>query len=70
MYSIKIDLNDSIVDKVMFFLNNIPKSEIKIEELTKNHKNSNLSDFFQNSPLKGEIELDRDIQTYEERIKF
>jgi len=30
MHSIRLDVNDSIYDKVMFFLNNLPINKVKI----------------------------------------
>ena len=30
MYSIKLDINDKIYEKVMFFLENIPKQDLTI----------------------------------------
>ena len=32
MYTIKIDISDTIYDNVMFFLNNLPKKVIKKED--------------------------------------
>lgn len=73
MYSVRVDMNDTVYDKVMFFLNNISKADIKIKEL-KNDDNTNddssLVEFFRNSPLVGEIELKRDTQTYLNRVEF
>lgn len=72
MYTIKLDVNDSIYDKVMFFLNNISKNDLKIKEI-KNHNeepHNNLVEFFRNSPLVGEIELQRDSETYSDRVSF
>lgn len=45
MHTLKIEVNDTILDKVMLFLNNFPKSEIKlsIEEATQNHKPKKLN---------------------------
>ena len=30
MHSIKLNIQDSVFDKVIFFLNNLPKDEVKI----------------------------------------
>ena len=32
MHSIKLNIEDSVFDKVIYFLNNLPKSEVKIVE--------------------------------------
>ena len=73
MHSIKLDLNDTIFDKVMLFLNTIPNSEIQIKEIQNNPpmpKNS-LVDFFQKSPLVEQLDLTRDIEQYDNnRVKF
>lgn len=63
MYSIKLDINDKIYEKVMFFLENIPKQDLTIKEI-KNFEDkleeNNLVDFFRKSPLVGEVEIKRD----------
>jgi len=73
MHSIQLDINDTIFDKVMFFLNNMPSNEIKIKEL-ENHTpstNSTLVDFFQKSPLLNQLDLTRDTQEYStNRVEF
>lgn len=72
MYSIKLDVNDSIYDKVMFFLDNISKKDLKIKEI-KNYndqKEDSLVDFFRNSPLVGEVNLTRDNEVYSNRVEF
>jgi hypothetical protein len=63
MYSIKLDINDKIYEKVMFFLANIPKQDLTIKEIKNfddNQKKTNLVEFFRNSPLVGEVEIKRD----------
>ena len=30
MHSIRLDIQDSVFDKVIYFLNNLPKNEVKI----------------------------------------
>jgi hypothetical protein len=72
MYSIKLDVNDSIYDKVMFFLDNISKKDLKIKEI-KNYndqKEDGLVDFFRNSPLVGEVNLTRENEVYSNRVEF
>ena len=63
MYSIKLDINDKIYEKVMFFLENIPKQDLTIKEiknLQDKLEENNLVDFFRKSPLVGEVEIKRD----------
>lgn len=64
MYSIKLDIDDKIYEKVMFFLENIPKQDLTIKEI-KNFEDkleeNNLVDFFRKSPLVGEVEIKRDF---------
>ena len=73
MYSIKLDINDKIYEKVMFFLENIPKQDLTIREI-KNYEDkleeNNLVDFFRKSPLVGEIEIKRDSEIYSDRVEF
>ena len=73
MYSIKLDINDKIYEKVMFFLENIPKQDLTIKEI-KNFEDkleeNNLVDFFRKSPLVGEIEIKRDSEIYSNRVEF
>jgi len=30
MHTLKLEINDSIFDKVMFFLNNLPKNDVRL----------------------------------------
>jgi hypothetical protein len=73
MHSIRLDINDNIFEKVMFFLNNIPSNDLKIK-VEKSQENFNPKDslisFFQNSPLRGEIDLSREKEIYEDRVQF
>ena len=73
MYSIKLDVNDNIYEKVMFFLENIPKQDLKIKEI-KNFdekvRKDTLVEFFKSSPLVGEVEIKRDCGVYQDRIEF
>ncbi len=73
MYSIKLDINDKIYEKVMFFLENIPKQDLTIREI-KNYEDklekNNLVDFFRKSLLVGEIEIKRDSEIYSDRVEF
>ena len=72
MYTIKLDVNDSIYDKVMLFLKNIPVKNIVVEkkEETDTKKKDDIVHFFQSSPLVGEIEIERESQTYTDRVSF
>ena len=73
MYSIKLDVNDNIYEKVMLFLENIPKQDLTIKEIknfSEKQKKTNLVDFFRNSPLIGEIEIKRDPEIYSNRVEF
>ena len=72
MYSIKLDVNDSIYDKVMFFLDNISKKDLKIREIKNynNQKKDGIVDFFRNSPLVGEMNITRDNEVYSNRVEF
>lgn len=72
MYSIKLDVNDNIYDKVMFFLDNISKKDLKIKEI-KNYndqKENDLVDFFRKSPLVGEVDFSRENEVYANRVEF
>ncbi len=72
MYSIKLDVNDDVYDKVMFFLDNISKKDLKIKEI-KNYNvqnKNNLVDFFRNSPMVGEFNFERKKEIYDNRVKF
>ncbi|QOG11326.1 hypothetical protein [Arcobacter sp. FWKO B] len=73
MYSVRLEISDKIADKVMFFLNSIPKTDIKIQEIddsTKVPNKNSLTDFFRSSPLVGEIDIKNDKEYYNDRIKF
>lgn len=49
MYSIKIDIDDTIFNKVMFFLNNIPKKNIEVKKLDSSDSapTEKIGDFFE-----------------------
>lgn len=72
MHTIRLDVKDSVFDKVMFLLSNLPKNEVqmKIENNNTKHNKENIVDFFQNSPLKGELQLDKNEEVYTGRIEF
>ena len=61
MYTIKLDVNDTIYDKVMFFLKNIPVTNLEV-------KKDDIVSFFHNSPLVDSIELKRKDEIYKDRV--
>ena len=72
MYTIKLDVTDSLYDKVMFFLKNIPIKNLVVErkeDIADNQQND-IVHFFQSSPLYGEVNLKRDSQLYSDRVIF
>lgn len=74
MHTLKLDINDNIFDKIMFFLNNISSDDLKIKEIDKTQQpiknQNNIVDFFQNSPISGELDLKREEETYQDRVVF
>ena len=72
MYTIKIDVNDTVYDKVMLFLKKIPIKNIVVEKKDQRTSNSkeNIVNFFQSSPLVDEIVLERDREAYTNRVAF
>ncbi len=72
MYTIKLDVNDTIYDKVMFFLKNIPVTnlEVKKSDDSVSVKKDDIVSFFHNSPLAGNIQLLREKETYEDRVSL
>jgi hypothetical protein len=75
MHTIRLDISDTIFDKVVFFLNHLPKNEIRIypenraaHDITK--PGNDLVDFFQTSPLGSDVELERNKETYSARVEF
>jgi len=69
MHSIRIDLSDTIYDKVMFFLQHLPKTDIKLHYKTKEQTTDKLSDFFKDSPL-NDISFERESEIYQSRVNF
>ena len=73
MHTIRLDIKDSVFDKVMFLLNSLPKNEVVLKVETSDaefRSEESLVDFFRNSPLKGELELERDHEYYTPRTAF
>jgi len=72
MYTIKIDVNDTIYDKVMFFLQNIPVSNLEVKKSDKNapSKEDNIVNFFHNSPLSDNVRIEREREIYEDSVSL
>jgi len=73
MYTIRLDVKDSIFDKVMFLLNNLPENAVslKVEKKTDDkNKQRSLVDFFRDSPLVGVVSLEKNEEQYQGRIEF
>ena len=58
-YAVRLDIKDSVFDKVMFLLKSLPKSEVKlrVEQNVTAENSDDIVSFFQNSPLKNEIKF-------------
>ncbi|MEA1892695.1 MAG: hypothetical protein U9N33_08295 [Campylobacterota bacterium] len=72
MYTIKLDVNDTIYDKVMFFLKNIPIKNLEVQKVDDSQvkRQDDIVSFFQSSPLKGELQLEREGEIYNEKVSF
>jgi len=73
MQTIQLNVSSDIFDKVMSFLEILPKNKIAIvrdsnAEKPQSKKDS-LGDFFQSSPLVG-LDLSRSSEVYQDRIAF
>lgn len=73
MQTIQLNISSDIFDKVMSFLEILPKNKIVIvreNEFKKPQtKKESLGDFFQTSPLLG-LDLSRNSEVYQGRIEF
>jgi hypothetical protein len=70
MHTIKINVSDRLYEKVISFLRTLPSKEIELQTpKEKSPQENTLVDFFHNSPLR-EISLERDQETYSERLSF
>jgi hypothetical protein len=73
MQTIQLNISNDIFDKVMSFLEILPKNKIVIvrdnESKKPQQKKESLGDFFQASPLVG-LELSRNSEVYQGRIEF
>ena len=69
MYTIKLDVNDTIYDKVIFFLQNIPIKNLEVKKVddAQTQKKDDIVSFFRSSPLNG-IELERESELYSDRV--
>jgi hypothetical protein len=65
MYTIKLDVNDTIYDKVMFFFKNIPIQNLEVKKIDEiqTQKKDDIVNFFRSSPLNG-IQLERESELY------
>ena len=73
MQTIQLNISDDIFDKVMSFLEILPKNKIVIVRDNESQKpqiqKESLVDFFQASPLLG-LDLTRKSEVYQGRIDF
>ena len=71
MYTIKLDVNDTIYDKVIFFLKNIPIKNLEVKKIDdkQTQKKDDIVSFFRSSPLSG-VELERESEQYSDRVTF
>ena len=73
MQTIQLNISNDIFDKVMSFLEILPKNKIVIVRDNKSKKSQikkeSLGDFFQASPLVG-LDLSRSSEVYQGRIEF
>jgi hypothetical protein len=75
MQTIRLDVSNDIYDKVMAFIENLPKNKVKLqlekkEKLSDKEESNSLVEFFQSSPLVGEVSLERDEEAYKGRVAF
>jgi hypothetical protein len=73
MQTVQLNISNDIFDKVMSFLEILPKNKIVIirdnESKKSQGKKESLGDFFQASPLLG-LDLSRNSEVYQGRIEF
>jgi hypothetical protein len=50
MYSVKLEINDNVFDKVIYFLQNLPKNEVKVD-IVKEIKNDDTTQIEMQSEL-------------------
>jgi hypothetical protein len=70
MQTIQLNISNDIFEKVISFLELLPKNKIDIIQNNKpKQKKESLGDFFQVSPLVG-LDLERSSEVYQGRIEF
>ena len=73
MQTIQLNISNDIFEKVMSFLELLPKNKIYIVKNSESQKpqlqKESLGDFFQSSPLVG-LDLERSSEVYQGRIEF
>jgi len=73
MRTIQLNISNDVFDKVMSFLEILPKNKIKIVQDNKSKKPQTpkepLGDFFQASPLVG-LDISRSSEVYKGRLEF
>ena len=74
MQKVEINISDDILDRVLSFLEILPKDKVAINlknsSLT-NEKRDSIVDFFKNSPLSEyDILIERDKQKYTPRVQL
>jgi hypothetical protein len=73
MQTVQLNISNDIFDKVMSFLEILPKNKIVIVRDNNSEKpqlkKESLGDFFQASPLVG-LDLSRSSEVYHDRIAF
>lgn len=67
MHKLELEINDKIYAKILQFLQSFSQQDLTITKLNQQPE-ENLVDFFQNSPLVGEIDLERNKEVYEQRF--
>jgi len=73
MQRVHLDISSDIFDKVIFFLENLPKNKVKFsidKKLNTDQSKNTLGEFFQSSPLVDTISLERNQESYHSRIEL
>ena len=75
MQTIRLDIANDMYDKVVRFIENLPKNKVKLyvkkdDKTTDVKKENSLVSFFRNSPLTEEVLLKRDEEVYKTRVEF
>lgn len=69
MHKLELEINDKIYAKILQFLQSFSQQDLTITKLNQQPE-ENLVEFFQNSPLVGEVDLKRSKEVYEQRFKL